>query len=101
MHGPCLKFYYASSLDVMTELNEYVTRRGIVMVVQAIVNHREKTASNAWEVQFAWGELEDVNNLCEPLPTIYADVPIKAQEYVATNAIANLDLRRTTPIPED
>ncbi|GMF36002.1 unnamed protein product [Phytophthora fragariaefolia] len=59
VHGPCLKFYCDSSLNVKAELKAHVAKQGIVLGIRAIVNHRKNPVSNEWDVQVAWIGLED------------------------------------------
>ncbi|KAG6618434.1 uncharacterized protein IUM83_01443 [Phytophthora cinnamomi] len=75
VHGSRLKCYCDSSLDVTAELKEHVAKQGIV--------------------------LGDVENSWEPLRTIYADVPTKVQEYIASNTITDLGWLQVAPVPED
>ncbi|OWZ02906.1 hypothetical protein PHMEG_00025453 [Phytophthora megakarya] len=90
VHGSRLKFYSDSSLDVTADLKEHVAKQGIVLGVRVIVDHRRNPVSNEWEMRVAWVGLEDIEDSCEPLRTIFADVAIKVQDYIDAHEVIEL-----------
>lgn len=75
VHGSRLKFFCESELDVNDELRAHVGNQGLVLGVEAILEHRKTRAG--WQLLVSWRGLQNEEDSWKPLVSLAQDVQTK------------------------
>ncbi|GMF42547.1 unnamed protein product [Phytophthora fragariaefolia] len=83
VHGSRLIFYHDPSLEMLEVLVEHIAQQGIVLGLEAILQHRFNEVSQQYELLISWTGLESIEDSWESFAMMLADIPTKVKEYVA------------------
>ncbi|OWY95405.1 hypothetical protein PHMEG_00034596, partial [Phytophthora megakarya] len=73
VHASRLKFYADNDLEVTEELREHVAAQGIVLKVEAILEHRWNDDMKDYELRISWEGLESIEDSWEPLRAMHTE----------------------------
>ncbi|POM63007.1 hypothetical protein PHPALM_27757 [Phytophthora palmivora] len=90
VHASRLKFYADTSFEVTEEIHEHMAAQGIVLTVGELKERRWNSAKMCYDTLVGWKDLEPIEDSCEPLSSLYKDIPVMVKQYIAASSDVQL-----------